>query len=123
MSRLLFTKSHKVQQHDGKGPLYEAGKVYEFNGFSAETYAAKYKRLGLAVDAIEVIKAAAEKYERVIEPVTFHEVELPEGITGNVGPGPHPAGTEIVVCESGPDAREKAWAEQPKRRGRPPKNA
>ena len=57
MSKLLFTHRHVVQQHDGNGRVYEAGTTYEFNGMVEETYAAKYRRLGLAVDA----PAVAEK--------------------------------------------------------------
>lgn len=53
MSRLLFTQRLVVQQHDGKGPVYEAGKVYQFDGMVAETYATKYKTRGYAVDAPE----------------------------------------------------------------------
>jgi hypothetical protein len=103
MSRLLFTKTHKVQQFDGKGPLYEAGKVYDFEGFSAETYAAKYKRLGYAVDApktqpeeelLEPLRAAFHGAEVVSESAVYHD-----GLTG-----------DTVTVKT-------------KRRGRPPKNA
>ena len=98
MSSLLFTKSHKVQQFDGNGPLYEAGKVYEFNGFSAETYAAKYKRLGLAVDAPETA-TVAPRSDTAFVPLEERQ--------------PDPVVAELA----------KPFFDAAKRRGRPPKNA
>ena len=110
MSRLLFTKTYKVQQHDGKGPLYEAGKVYDFDGFVAGTYAAKYKRLGLAVDA-----PIEEPSGRILnhirngeEPMTVLEEDFSE---------------ERAQAVAEADALIEEVLSQPKRRGRPPRNA
>lgn len=43
--RIKFVQRHVVQQGDGKGPVYEAGKEYEI---ADETYARKYIRRGWA---------------------------------------------------------------------------
>ena len=55
--KIKFVRGHKVQQHDGNGAVYEAGKVYDFDGFVAETYARKYIARGYAVESVEVPKA------------------------------------------------------------------
>lgn len=105
MSRLLFTKRHVVKQGDGNGPVYEAGQVYEFEGFSAETYATKYKRLGYAVDAIleeQVAQIVREETQKAFD-------AMPEPISTLSGP-------EFTGAYEEPVA-------QPKRRGRPPRNA
>jgi hypothetical protein len=47
---ITFTQRHKVMQGDGNGPLYEAGKSYEFKGPIPETYARKYIARGYAVE-------------------------------------------------------------------------
>lgn len=47
--RIRFVRTHRVQQGDGKGPVYNAGEVHEFAGRVAETYAEKYVRRGDAV--------------------------------------------------------------------------
>lgn len=47
MSRITFIKDHRVAQGDGKGPYYKTGETYDLE----ESYAEKYKRLGLAKDA------------------------------------------------------------------------
>lgn len=49
---IQFVKDHKVQQHDGKGPEYEAGVAYTFDGFVAETYARKYIARGYAFEVV-----------------------------------------------------------------------
>lgn len=55
--RIKFLVDHKVQQSDGKGPSYEKGRTYEFTGFSPETYAAKYVRVGIAEEVKEDARA------------------------------------------------------------------
>jgi len=49
--RITFTQRHEVRQGDGKGPVYELGQSYDFNGPVAETYARKYIARGYAVIA------------------------------------------------------------------------
>ena len=51
--KIKFVRGHKVQQHDGNGTVYEEGKVYDFDGFVAETYARKYIARGYAVEYVE----------------------------------------------------------------------
>lgn len=51
--KITFIKRHAVQQHDGKGPVYEAGQTYAFDGFVAESYASKYIQRGYAEVAHE----------------------------------------------------------------------
>ena len=46
--KIRFTERHVVKQGDGKGPVYEAGKVYSFDGAAGETYARKYVARGIA---------------------------------------------------------------------------
>lgn len=48
MPKITFIKDHKVIQGDGKGPHYKTGESYELE----LSYAAKYKRRGLAVDYV-----------------------------------------------------------------------
>ncbi|MPZ41304.1 MAG: hypothetical protein GEU95_25310 [Rhizobiales bacterium] len=47
MPRLLFTETRVVQQADGLGETYQAGKVYELPAASCE----RWKARGVAVDA------------------------------------------------------------------------
>lgn len=46
--RICFKRRHQVQQHDGKGPVYEAGSIHDFEGMVAESYAKKYVERGYA---------------------------------------------------------------------------
>ena len=55
--KIKFVRGHKVQQHDGNGTVYEEGKVYDFDGFVAETYARKYIARGYAVESVDAPKA------------------------------------------------------------------
>lgn len=58
---ITFTQRHKVAQGDGKGPVYELGKSYEFRGGVAETYARKYIARGFAVEGrADAVKARPE---------------------------------------------------------------
>jgi hypothetical protein len=47
MPKLLFTQTRKVAQGDGRGAVYEAGKVYDLPARSCEHWKAR----GVAVDA------------------------------------------------------------------------
>ncbi|MGD9880468.1 MAG: hypothetical protein AB7F22_10565 [Reyranella sp.] len=47
--RIRFVARHVVAQGDRKGPVYEAGQSYDFEGRVAETYARKYVSRGWAV--------------------------------------------------------------------------
>jgi hypothetical protein len=71
MIKIKFNTDHKVRQGDGKGPLYQAGKAYEFSGFSAESYARKYIARGYAteigVPAATVDSARADQAERELQ--------------------------------------------------------
>lgn len=59
--KIEFVVDHKVQQHDGKGPEYKKGQVYDLE----RSYAEKYKRLKYAVDAVE----GARPGELALEPL------------------------------------------------------
>lgn len=51
--KIKFVSDWRVKQGDGKGPRYETGKEYVFEGMVAETYAKKYIARGLAVVAVD----------------------------------------------------------------------
>ena len=55
--KIRFTQRHQPQQHDGKGPVYEANTVYLFEGPSAESYARKYVERGYAERVSDTAKA------------------------------------------------------------------
>lgn len=61
--KITFLKRHEVKQGDGKGPVYEAGKTYDFDGFVAESYARKYVERGLAVEYVAPPVAPAPEPE------------------------------------------------------------
>lgn len=53
MMKIKFDRTHRVTQGDGKGPVYEAGKTYEFSGIVGEGYGRKYVARGLAHEVSE----------------------------------------------------------------------
>lgn len=68
MIKIKFDVTHKVQQGDGKGPVYEKDKTYEFSGLAAESYARKYILRGYAhevkVAPATLDRARADEAER-----------------------------------------------------------
>lgn len=54
--KIKFIATHKVQQGDGKGPVYEKDSLHDFKGPVAETYAQKYVRRGWAVEVASDVK-------------------------------------------------------------------
>ena len=56
--RIRFVKDWTVKQGDGKGPVYTAGQVVEFNGRVEESYGRKYVARKLAVEVTSDSKPA-----------------------------------------------------------------
>lgn len=87
MPKIEFVVDHKVQQHDGKGPEYKAGQVYDLH----ISYAEKYKRLGYAVDHVEKAKPAPVAAAPVFSPPIETVNETPE-------PAPETSGTAPLLA-------------------------
>jgi hypothetical protein len=56
MPKILFTSDAQLKQGDGKGPRFEAGKVYNLTSDACE----RWKRRKVAVDAPDDAPAANE---------------------------------------------------------------
>lgn len=97
MIRIKFDVDHKPKQGDGKGPEYRKGQSYDFSGFTAETYAKKYVRLGYAheigvtastVDAAKASQAELElaeaqrKSEEAAKLAERSAVHIPDDLDG-----------------------------------------
>lgn len=111
MIRVKFDTAHKVQQHDGNGPLYEKGKTYSFSGFTAETYARKYIARGYghqvneddatlsAARAEEADRDLAEATRKAEEAAKFAErsaVDIPDNIDGLSWPALRALATKLT---------------------------
>ena len=95
--RIRFLTDHRVQQGDGNGPFYEKGKIYDFTGFSPETYAAKYIRVGLAEEVAPPARAVEMFHDRVVLMV-FDKSVLDEDDVANA---------TVIVWGHAPEAQLK----------------
>lgn len=104
--KITFLKEHKVQQWDGNGPVYLAGKSYDFDGRAAESYALKYIRKGIAelakpeptmktfIDALQGGPTPESMATAAPTPAPEPEKTDPE-----VEPGPEPTPAPVAADE------------------------
>ncbi len=86
--KIRFKVHHRPRGDAADIPSYKAGETYTFEGISAESYANKYVRLGLAVVAVdEPVPAVVEETPVVDVPIDYGAAVFEgEGVSVNTRP-------------------------------------